>query len=199
MNPAQAEEMLREIAAEIRGCTRCGLCRGRTLAVPGEGPADADIMFVGEGPGFQEDQQGRPFVGPAGALLNELLQQAGLRRERVFITNLVKCRPPGNREPTPDEVAACRDYLNAQIALINPGVLCTLGRPALQALVDPQGSISREHGVPRLMDGIMFVPLYHPAAALHRQDLRPALVEDMRKLRLILERRYSPSPQSMDR
>jgi DNA polymerase len=199
MNTVRAEQMLREIAAEIRGCTRCGLWRGRTLAVPGEGPADADIMFVGEGPGFQEDQQGRPFVGPAGALLNELLQQAGLRRERVFITNLVKCRPPGNREPTPDEVAACREYLDAQIALINPAVLCTLGRPALQTLVDPQASISREHGVPREVDGILFVPLYHPAAALHRQDLRPVLVEDMRKLRLILERRFSQSPQDTDR
>jgi uracil-DNA glycosylase family 4 len=199
MNAAQAEEMLREIAAEIRGCTRCALCRGRTVAVPGEGPPDADIMFVGEGPGFQEDQQGRPFVGPAGALLSELLQQAGLRRERVFITNLVKCRPPGNREPTPEEVVACRDYLNAQIALINPGVLCTLGRPALQTLVNPQASISREHGVQRHVDGILFVPLYHPAAALHRQDLRPALVEDMRKLKLILERRHLTSPQDMDR
>lgn len=190
--------MLREIAAEISGCTRCPLCRARTVAVPGEGPADADIMFVGEGPGFQEDQQGRPFVGPAGALLNELLQQAGLRRQRVFITNLVKCRPPGNREPSPDEVSACRDYLNAQIALINPSVICTLGRPALQTLVAPQASIGREHGVPRQVDGILFIPLYHPAAALHRQDLRPALVEDMRKLRLILERTQPTPRQDLD-
>jgi len=198
MNAAQSEEMLREIAAEIRGCTRCPLHRGRTLAVPGEGPADADIMFVGEGPGFQEDQQGRPFVGPAGSLLNELLQQAGLRRERVFIANLVKCRPPGNREPTPDEVLACRDYLNAQIALINPSVICTLGRPALQTLVDPQASISREHGVPRQVDGILFFPLYHPAAALHRQDLRPTLVADMRKLRFMLEHVQPKPPQNLD-
>lgn len=199
MSAAQAAQMLEEIAAEIRGCTRCPLARGRTRAVPGEGPVDADIMFIGEGPGFQEDQQGRPFVGPAGALLGELLGQAGLRREQVFIANLVKCRPPGNREPVPDEIAACRDYLDAQIALINPRVVCTLGRPALQALINPQASITREHGTPRQVDGILFFPLYHPAAALHRQDLRPALVEDMRKLKLTLEHLQPIPPQNTDR
>lgn len=174
--------MLEEIAAEIRACTRCGLCEGRTNAVPGEGPEGAAVMFVGEGPGAREDEQGRPFVGPAGQLLNQLLLQAGLRRPEVFITNIVKCRPPGNRDPQPQEVEACREYLVGQIATINPAVICTLGRPALQTLIDPSASISRVHGAPREIDGMTYIPLYHPAAALHQQSLRPVLVEDMRRL-----------------
>ena len=174
--------LLEEIAEQIRGCERCDLCRSRTNAVPGEGPEGADIMFIGEGPGQREDQQGRPFVGPAGQLLNQLLLKAGLRRPEVFITNIIKCRPPGNRDPMPDEVEACGEYLVGQIAAINPKVICVLGRPALHALVDPTLSISREHGVPRVIDGITYVPLYHPAAALHRQDLGPVLVDDMRRL-----------------
>ena len=156
--------------------------------MPGEGPDDAEIMFIGEGPGASEDMQGRPFVGPAGQLLDELLAQAGLSRGAVYITNIVKCRPPKNRDPRPDEVAACRDYLNGQIALINPRVICTLGRPALQTLVDPAAAIGREHGRPRTKDGLLYVPLYHPAAALHKQDLRPALVEDMRRLGAVIDR-----------
>lgn len=179
--------MLEELAAEIRGCRKCRLFEGRANAVPGEGRADARIMLIGEGPGFQEDRRGRPFVGPAGQLLTELLAQAGLQRDEVFITNIVKCRPPNNREPQPDEIAACRDYLDAQIAVINPRIICTLGRPALQTLVDPQASIGREHGKPRQVGGMLFVPLYHPAAALHQQSLRPALVADMEKLRLLLQ------------
>lgn len=179
--------MLDEIAAEVRVCKQCRLWERRTHAVPGEGRADARIMFVGEGPGYQEDQQGRPFCGPAGQFLDELLGEAGLRREEVFITNVVKCRPPGNRDPMPDEIAACRDYLNGQIAVINPRVICTLGRPALQALIDPAASIMRERGKARIVSGVLFVPLLHPAAALHRQDYRPLLIEDMRKLRTILQ------------
>lgn len=178
--------MLDELAAEIRVCRRCRLCEGRTNAVPGEGRADARIMFIGEGPGLQEDRQGRPFVGPAGQLLTELLAQAGLQRDDVFITNIVKCRPPDNREPQPDEIAACRDYLDAQIAVVNPRIICTLGRPALQTLVDPSASIGREHGKARQVGGMLFVPLYHPAAALHQQSLRPALVADMERLKLML-------------
>jgi len=178
--------MLDEIAAEVRACRRCGLHEGRTLAVPGEGDPRARIMFVGEGPGQQEDVQGRPFVGPAGQLLDELLREAGLTRDRLFITNIVKCRPPGNRDPLPDEVAACREFLFGQIAVINPKVVCTLGRQALQALIDPNGSITREHGKPRELYGKLFVPLYHPAAALHQQRLRPDLVTDMVRLREIV-------------
>jgi DNA polymerase len=187
MGREQAAALLEELAAGIRRCTACRLSVGRTHAVPGEGSLTARIMFVGEGPGQQEDRLGRPFVGPAGELLNELLAEAGLRREDVYVTNIVKCRPTQNREPLPDEVAACRDYLNAQIALINPRVVCTLGRPALQTLVDPSASITREHGRPREVAGMLYVPLYHPAAALHRKDLRPALVEDMRRLRTFFE------------
>ncbi|MBM3473689.1 MAG: uracil-DNA glycosylase [Armatimonadetes bacterium] len=173
---------LEAIAAEVRACEKCGLCKTRTHAVPGEGPADASIMFVGEGPGQKEDEQGRPFVGPAGSLLSQLLLKAGLRRPEVYITNIVKCRPPGNREPLPEEVAACRDFLTRQIAALQPKVICTLGRPASQTLIDPTLSISREHGVARTIGGITYVPLYHPAAALHQQPLQPVLVEDMRRL-----------------
>lgn len=180
--------MLDEIAEQITACEKCALCRSRTNAVPGEGPEDAAIMFIGEGPGAREDEQGRPFVGPAGQLLNQLLLQAGLRRPDVFITNIVKCRPPGNRDPVPEEIAACHEYLMGQIATINPNVICVLGRPALQALIDPTLSISREHGVPRVIDGITYVPLYHPAAALHQQSLRPVLVEDMKRLAPFLKR-----------
>jgi DNA polymerase len=174
--------LLDEIAEQVRACKNCELWRSRSNAVPGEGPEEAPVMFVGEGPGKREDQEGRPFVGPAGQLLNQLLLKAGLRRPEVFITNIVKCRPPGNRDPLPEEADACREYLVGQIAAINPRVICVLGRPALHALVDPTLSISREHGVPRVIDGITYVPLYHPAAALHRQDLRPVLVDDMRRL-----------------
>lgn len=179
--------MLEELAEGIRVCTRCALCRGRRNAVPGEGPADARIIFVGEGPGEQEDAQGRPFVGAAGQFLNELLSEAGIDRRDVFITNIVKCRPPGNRDPRPDEVEACSDWLMGQIAVINPRVVCTLGRPALHTLIDPNAAIGREHGKPREITGMLFVPLYHPAAALHQQSLRPTLLEDMRRLRAILE------------
>ncbi len=187
MNRQSCANLLAEIAQEVQSCAKCPLVQGRTRAVPGEGPLDARIMLIGEGPGFQEDQQGRPFVGPAGELLNRLLGLAGLSREQVFITNIVKCRPPNNREPLPEEVAQCRDFLNGQIALVNPKVICTLGRPAMHTLVDPTASITREHGKPRKVDGILYVPLYHPAAALHRQDLRPQLEADMLKLKAILE------------
>jgi uracil-DNA glycosylase family 4 len=179
--------MLEEIRREILACTRCALSKGRTNAVPGEGPQDAQIMLVGEGPGEQEDRYGRPFVGPAGHFLNELLEYAGLTREQVFITNIVKCRPPGNRTPKPEEVAACNDYLIGQIAAIRPKVVCTLGSPALRTLLDERASISRVHGQPRKVSGILYVPLYHPAAALHQQSLRETIIEDMKRLRAILD------------
>ncbi len=183
------DDLLEEIAQEIRRCRKCDLWRSRTNAVPGEGPADAAIMFIGEGPGAAEDKQGRPFVGPAGQLLNSLLLQAGLRRPEVFITNIVKCRPPQNREPRPDEVRACREYLDGQIAAINPRIICLLGRPATQTLLDPTASISKIHGQPVERDGILYVPLYHPAAALHRESLQPVLVEDMARLKSMLRER----------
>lgn len=178
--------MLDEIRRQILVCTRCALSQGRTNAVPGEGPADAAVMLVGEAPGQQEDRFGRPFVGPAGHFLNELLEHAGLSREDVFITNIVKCRPPGNRTPKPEEIAACNDYLIGQIAAISPKVICTLGSPALRTLIDERASISRVHAQPRKKSGILYVPLYHPAAALHRQDLRETLIKDMARLRDLL-------------
>jgi len=159
--------------------------------VPGEGAADAAIMFIGEGPGQQEDRQGRPFVGPAGQLLNELLQGIGLRREQVFITNIVKCRPPGNRDPEPSEIGACHDYLLAQIAIIVPKIICTLGRFAAQALIDPALSITREHGKSRRLSGILYLPIYHPAAALHQARLITALESDFTQLRALLDRELS--------
>jgi len=177
---------LEQIAAEVRACTKCPLARGRRHAVPGDGPENARIMFVGEAPGVQEDIQGRPFVGPAGQLLNQLLWEADLRREEVYITNIVKCRPPDNREPLPSEVEACNDYLIGQIAALQPQVICTLGSPALRVLIDPGLTISKVHGSPVRHGGILYVPLYHPAAAIHKPQLRQTLVDDMIRMKPIL-------------
>lgn len=179
---------LEETHAQIRRCVRCRLSRSRTHAVPGEGNPSADIMFVGEGPGQEEDREGRPFVGPAGQLLTQLLKRIGIDRSDVFITNVVKCRPPGNRDPQADEIEACNDYLLTQIALIEPKVICPLGRFAAQTLIDPKLSISREHGKSRRVSGIVYVPLYHPAAALHQPGLIDALEADIRSLRAVLDR-----------
>ena len=176
---------LAEVAAEVRVCPKCELCRTRTHAVPGEGPADARIMLVGEGPGWHEDQQGRPFVGNAGKFLNELLQLAGVSREQVFITNVVKCRPPGNRDPMPDEIAACAEYLDRQIAAIDPDVIVTLGRFSM-ARWFPGERISRIHGQPKRDGRRLVVPMYHPAAALHQGSLRGAIEEDFAKLPKVL-------------
>jgi DNA polymerase len=169
------------IAAEVRACTQCKLHQGAKQGVPGEGPATAEIMFVGEGPGFHEDQQGRPFVGPSGKFLEELLGNIGLKREDVFIANVVKHRPPQNRDPEPDEIAACAGYLERQIAAINPAVIVTLGRYSM-AKFFPNAKISAIHGQARLVNGRVVVAMFHPAAALHQQSLRPTMVEDFKKL-----------------
>ena len=191
---------LERLAAEVRECTKCPLHRGRTHAVPGEGPADADIMFIGEGPGFHEDQQGRPFVGAAGEFLEELLDSIGLTREQVYITNVIKCRPPGNRDPLPREVNACEPYLDRQIELIEPTVVVTLGRFSM-ARAFPNARISHVHGDPRKIKGIVYYPMYHPAAALHRPSLRSTVEEDMRQIPDVLERvdeipESEPPPQA---
>ena len=191
---------LERLAAEVAQCTKCLLHRGRTHAVPGEGPEDADIMFVGEGPGFHEDQQGRPFVGAAGQFLEELLESIGLTREDVFITNVVKCRPPGNRDPLPQEINACKAYLDRQIELIDPVVVVTLGRFSM-ARAFPKARISRVHGEPRKIDGIVYYPMYHPAAALHRPSLRPTVEADVRRIPEVVERapqmaESEPPPQA---
>ncbi len=176
---------LTDLAQEVAICKRCPLSQGRTRAVPGEGPENAAIMFIGEGPGFHEDQQGRPFVGAAGQFLDELLHSIGLKRGEVYITNVVKCRPPGNRDPQPEEIAACQPYLDRQIALINPKVIVTLGRYSM-ARVFPNEKISAIHGKPRKVGKIVYVPMFHPAAALHQPSLQKTVEEDFAKLPKIL-------------
>lgn len=180
-----AAEELAQIAAEVRGCTQCKLYHGTIKAVPGEGPADAKIMFIGEAPGFNEDRQGRPFVGASGKFLEELLALAGLRRSDVFIANVVKHRPPNNRDPEPDEIAACARYMERQIAVINPPVIVTLGRFSM-ARWFPNERISRIHGQPRWAGGRLIVPMMHPAAALHQAQNRPLIEADFRRLPEIL-------------
>jgi DNA polymerase len=177
----EAEAQLAEIAREIAGCTACALSRTRHKTVPGDGVANAEILFIGEAPGYHEDQQGKPFVGQAGQFLQELLQSIDLERSSVFIANVVKCRPPNNRDPLPDEIAACDQFLQRQIAAINPKVVVTLGRYSM-AKFFPGESISRIHGQARTRGSVMYVPMYHPAAALHQPALRRTIEEDFRKL-----------------
>ena len=176
---------LEEIAQLVSGCTQCDLHRGRANAVPGEGAPDAELMFIGEGPGVQEDRQGRPFVGPAGRFLEELLGSIGLTRRQVYIANMVKCRPPQNRDPLPAEIGACSVYLNRQIELIDPALIVTLGRFSL-ARFFPGESISRARGRVREKDGRRIYPIMHPAAALYRQEMRGSIEEDFRRIPEIL-------------
>jgi uracil-DNA glycosylase len=176
------EAILAQIADEVRVCTRCALANRRTLAVPGEGNVLSDVLLVGEGPGAREDATGRPFVGPAGQLLSELLQAIGWQREDVFITNVVKCRPPGNRDPEPVEVATCATYLEAQERALEPAVVVTLGRHSLQRYL-PGARIGAIHGaLRRSYTGQHIFPMYHPAAALHQASLRETLFRDIRGL-----------------
>ena len=177
---------LEALAVEIAQCTRCLLHRGRTKAVPGEGPQNAEIMFIGEAPGFYEDQQGRPFVGAAGQFLEELLKEIGLQREQVFIANVIKCRPPGNREPLPEEIEACKPFLDRQIELLHPRLIVTLGRFSM-ARAFPNARISSIHGQPRKIGGVIYYPMYHPAAALHQPSLRRDVEEDMRRIPELLK------------
>src|ERR1700730_4301326 len=180
-----SEEILREVAAEVSTCSKCNLCKGRTKAVPGEGNPQAEILFIGEGPGFYEDKQGRPFVGPSGQLLVELLQSINLKRSDVFITNVVKCRPPENRDPLPAEIDACNDYLDRQIAAIKPLVIVTLGRISMSKFFGGE-KISAIHGRARKKDGYMCIPMFHPAAALRTDSYKIALREDFKKIPLVL-------------
>ncbi|NMC15926.1 MAG: uracil-DNA glycosylase [Chloroflexi bacterium] len=186
-----AEERLQAIRAQVQQCRACPLSVGRTRAVPGEGPASSRVMFIGEGPGYHEDQQGQPFVGQAGKFLDELLACAGLKRAEVFITNVVKCRPPSNRDPEPEELKACDQYLNAQIEAINPRVIVTLGRFSMAKFVT-NGKISQIHGRPHQVDGRVVVTMYHPAAALHQPDLKKTLLEDFGRLKQFLQQAETP-------
>jgi len=178
MNPA---DILEDIAQQVKVCEKCALFHSRKNGVPGEGPADAQIMLIGEGPGFYENEQGRPFVGAAGKFLEELLAKVNLKREQVFIANVVKCRPPGNRDPLPEELAACGDYLERQIQAINPRIVVTLGRYSMARFM-PNARISDVHGQSAWVRGRLIVPMYHPAAALHQPSLRPALEKDFARL-----------------
>jgi DNA polymerase len=174
-------ELLQKIATETRQCTKCELQFSRKNAVPGAGPHDAEIMFIGEGPGFHENEQGLPFVGAAGKFLDELLEGIGIRRDQVFITNVVKCRPPSNRDPMAEELSACNGYLERQIQAINPKVIVTLGRFSMQKYL-PNAKISQAHGQGLRVKGRLVVPFYHPAAALHQPSLRSAVEADFAKL-----------------
>jgi uracil-DNA glycosylase family 4 len=187
-----AETTLAQIAREVSVCTRCMLHHSRKLAVPGEGPVDSEIMFIGEGPGFHENEQGRPFVGAAGKYLEELLAKINMRREQVFIGNVVKCRPPNNRDPLPDELAACSDYLERQIQVINPKVIVTLGRYSMARFL-PNAKISDVHGQAYRIKGRLVVPMFHPAAALHQPSLKVSVERDFAHLPDLIAKADAPA------
>lgn len=178
--------VLAEIAEEVRGCTLCDLHKSRTHAVPGYGDPNADIMFIGEAPGFHEDKQGLPFVGRSGQYLDYLLAKINLERSQVFITNVVKCRPPENRDPNQDEIDTCHPYLQRQIEIIQPLVIATLGRFSMN-LFFPNAKITQIHGKPKYADGRAYYPFFHPAAALRNPNLRQDMEDDMTRLPEILE------------
>ncbi len=188
-----------ELVGRIRSCTLCTLSEKRTQAVPGEGSRTADIMFIGEGPGFYEDRDGRPFVGSAGRLLDELLSSIDLDRKGVYITNMIKCRAPNNRDPLPSEIQSCGPYLDEQIEMIAPRIIVTLGRYSFGKFF-PSQTISKARGKPQSWNGLVIYPIYHPAAALHNPGLRPALEQDFQNLRSLLEEppapATAPEPQS---
>ncbi len=177
----KSEEVLNEVGKNAATCTRCKLHHARKKAVPGFGNPQAKIMFIGEAPGFHENQQGLPFVGAAGQFLDELLTEARLTREEVFITNVVKCRPPGNRDPQMEELEACKPFLERQIAAINPDVIVTLGRYSMGHFI-VNGKISAIHGTAYWSNGRMIIPMYHPAAALHQPSLRDSVKNDFANL-----------------
>jgi DNA polymerase len=188
------EDILRQVGQEVSVCTQCNLHFSRKLAVPGEGPADAQIMFIGEGPGFYENEQGRPFVGASGKFLDELLASIKLKRSDVFIGNVVKCRPPGNRDPLPDELVACAGYLNRQIQVINPKVIVTLGRYSMAHFL-PNARISEIHGQAMNIKGRLIVAMYHPAAALHQQSLKSTIQQDFARLPDLIARAMRSRPE----
>ena len=176
-----AEETLAKIAGEVSVCTKCVLHESRKKSVPGDGLANAEIMFIGEGPGFHENEQGHPFVGASGKFLDQLLAQADVTREEVFIANVVKCRPPGNRDPLPDELATCDMYLEAQIKAINPSIIVTLGRISMSKFFSGV-KISAVHGQMQKVGERYVIPMFHPAAALHQSALKPTILADFAKL-----------------
>ncbi len=188
MTIEEREAELDRVAFQIRSCTRCKLHESRTNAVPGSGPVSADVFLLGEGPGAREDEQGLPFVGRSGRYLDQLLEGIGWDCEGVFITNVVKCRPPSNRDPYVTEVRACAPYLDRQLEIIQPRLVVTLGRFAMEHFFS-DGRISDIHGQPRRLDGTIYLPLYHPAAALYRGSLRSVMEDDFQKIPELLDAR----------
>ncbi len=186
MDLEERQAALNEIAEEIRACEACNLHQARTQAVPGDGRPDADIMFVGEAPGFYEDKQGLPFVGASGRYLEDLLKLVDLTRDDVFITNIVRCRPPKNRDPLRPEIDACKGYLDRQIAIIQPRLIATLGRFSME-LYFPGEKISRIHGKSKRVGGRLYYPLFHPAAVLRTPSLRPVMEEDFRRMKQLVD------------
>jgi uracil-DNA glycosylase len=194
---------LEAVAAEAAGCTRCRLHQSRTRVVFGQGDPHADLMFVGEAPGFHEDRQGLPFVGPSGQLLNRLLEGIGLRRQDVYVCNAIKSRPPNNRDPLPDEIAACRPWLDAQVRLVDPKVVVTLGNFAAKTLLETTTGITRLRGRTYPFQGRVLLPTFHPAAALHAQGRRtagPSSLEAMEDdFRVLAELLAAQAPVTEDR
>ncbi|MFQ6011994.1 MAG: uracil-DNA glycosylase family protein [Nitrososphaerales archaeon] len=189
--------LLEEIAEKVKDCRICPLCKERKRTVPGEGDSNADVILVGEGPGKSEDEQGLPFVGAAGKVLSRLLESIGLSREDVFITNVVKCRPPDNRKPLVDEVAKCRPYLEKQIEAIRPKLICVLGATALEALIG-DSNISSLHGKVIQRKGLRFFAMYHPASSLYNNKLESVMFEDMRSLSMILKNMAAGKGEGLD-
>jgi uracil-DNA glycosylase family 4 len=184
---------LTELYKDVAVCKRCGLYKTATNPVPGEGPENAEILFIGEGPGQSEDQLGRPFVGASGKFLDQMFASIGLKRSDIYIANVVKHRPPNNREPLPAEISACSYYLDRQIAIIKPKIIVTLGRHSM-ARYFPNTTISKIHGTYEKRDGVVYFAMYHPAAALHQQNLRYEIEQDMLKLPAILKELKTPTP-----
>jgi len=191
---AERAAELATLASAVAGCTRCRLCEGRTQAVFGAGNPDADLMFIGEGPGAEEDRRGLPFVGAAGELLTRIIQAIEMNRDEVYIANVVKCRPPGNRDPQPDEVAACRGYLERQIALVRPKAIVALGRIAAQTLLGNDMPIGRMRGRWFQVQGVPTMVTYHPAALLRNSALKRPTWEDVQQVRDFLRSGALPSP-----
>lgn len=179
---------LTKLRTSLHDCKRCQLSAGRTQVVFGTGNPQASIMFVGEAPGFYEDRQGEPFVGAAGKLLTELLQSIGLERSDIYIANVIKCRPPSNRDPLPDEIETCKPFLLQQIALIQPKLVCTLGNFSTQTLLERKIGITKVRGQVIQLEHFAVFPLFHPAAALHQGNLRVPLQEDFQKLKTVLDK-----------
>jgi uracil-DNA glycosylase family 4 len=194
-----AASALDAYAQQIAGCTKCRLAQGRTQVVFGNGDPTADLMFVGEAPGFHEDKQGFPFVGQAGKLLDQLLEGIGLKRDMVFVANVLKCRPPGNRDPMPDEIESCEPHLFRQVELIQPKLVATLGNFATKLLSGKQLGITRVHGQEQevTLGGrrVLLYPLYHPAAALYTPKMLAVLQEDFRRIPELIGRVGEPEPE----